>query len=335
VKIVEIGFETKNITEIHADYIILKNGVEGLVGPEEAVNNTLGGILSEYNHPPYTNIGSIEMLCLVRGIATRNIILVGIGMGSAIRYDTINLMCMNAIEAIFKHNLLSKSSIIATVSHGVGWGLDRKEVFKTQLFSFKDALEKFDDNNYINKIIFGEIQISHTKQLKSYIEELANTEGSKICKRQNKYFLELGESSELINNYSSRVGGASYVFIAMPFDHKFENVYDFGMRLPIENNNLLPIRIDRESFTGSILEEIKQRIIKSSFIIADITDLNPNVLFELGYAQGSEKITIIICSEGQQLPFDIAGMNVVFYDPLLIRGLNNKLSNMIQKLKSE
>ena len=331
-KLVQIEFVTRDISEIEADFILLKNSNQGMVGPEHKVNQVSGGMLSIYNEPGSTDIGSVKLLSQVKGIIAKNIILVGVGVGSQIRYETLRLMCDKVVETISRISPSTENATIATVSHGVGWGLDQKEVFKTQLFGFKKALEEAGNPELISKIVFGEINKIATDRQRAYLEELASLPDSSVIKKGEKYFLELGFRSSVANHFSSRLAESKYVFVAMPFAPEFENIYDFGLRLPIEQNNLLPVRTDKEFFVGSIMDEIKQRINDSAFIVADVTTLNPNVMFELGYAHGCQKPTIIISRSDQKLPFDVAGMNVIFYDPLLIRDLSKSLTNAIRKL---
>jgi hypothetical protein len=122
------------------------------------------------------------------------------------------------------------------------------------------------------------------------------------------------------------------VFVAMPFAPEFENVFDFGIRLPLEASGYAPIRTDKQPFTGSVVEEIQRGIRESSFIIADISNSNPNVLFELGYAIGCDKRSVVICRRGDALPFDVSGMSVIFYDPLVIRELKSTVEELLNNL---
>lgn len=127
---------------------------------------------------------------------------------------------------------------------------------------------------------------------------------------------------------SIKVG--KFVFVAIPFSEEFENVYDFGLREPIEKNGLTPIRIDKNFFIGSIADEIKKRIEESLILIADISTANPNVMFELGFAQGCSKPTIIISRNGEELPFDVSGMNIIFYNQFLLRELNKSVHGALK-----
>ena len=50
-------------------------------------------------------------------------------------------------------------------------------------------------------------------------------------------------------------------------------------------------------------------------VIADITPDNPNVYYELGYAHGIDKPTILLSDrKREELPFDVSGFRTLFYD---------------------
>ncbi|NPU99849.1 MAG: hypothetical protein HPY53_00555 [Brevinematales bacterium] len=76
---------------------------------------------------------------------------------------------------------------------------------------------------------------------------------------------------------------------------------------------------------GVILTEITNRIDESRFIIAEISPPNPNVFYELGYAQAKKIPTILLAlkdnQKDNQLPFDVQGNRVIFYEDS-IKGKN-------------
>jgi tripartite-type tricarboxylate transporter receptor subunit TctC len=47
---------------------------------------------------------------------------------------------------------------------------------------------------------------------------------------------------------------------------------------------------------------------------AEITEPNQNVFYELGYAHGKNKPTILLAEKGRQLPFDVRGYRCLFYE---------------------
>ncbi|MFT9411557.1 hypothetical protein [Liquorilactobacillus hordei] len=72
---------------------------------------------------------------------------------------------------------------------------------------------------------------------------------------------------------------------------------------------------------NNIVENIWQDICTSKFIIADLSEKNPNVFYELGICDTLGKIVVPICSKRSRdndykgsLPFDIASEYTIFYD---------------------
>lgn len=73
-------------------------------------------------------------------------------------------------------------------------------------------------------------------------------------------------------------------------------------------------RVDEMLTPADITEDIFNLIASSSLVIADITDLNPNVMFEVGYATGRGKQAVLICQDDvRRLPFDISHRRVFTY----------------------
>lgn len=65
---------------------------------------------------------------------------------------------------------------------------------------------------------------------------------------------------------------------------------------------------------GSISKSIINSIYSADFIIANLTGLNPNVMYELGFAHSARKPVIHIAKRGEKLPFDIIDQRTLFYD---------------------
>jgi nucleoside 2-deoxyribosyltransferase len=69
-------------------------------------------------------------------------------------------------------------------------------------------------------------------------------------------------------------------------------------------------------------------------IIAEITPVNANVFYELGYAHALEKPTILLANrKTEKLPFDVSGYRVIFYDDT-IGGKSNIESTLTEHLKN-
>lgn len=73
-------------------------------------------------------------------------------------------------------------------------------------------------------------------------------------------------------------------------------------------------RADNEVAPDSITNRVISRIYESDMIVADLTDHNPNVFYELAVAHGFQKPVIHLITEGQDLPFDVNDQRAIFYD---------------------
>jgi len=83
--------------------------------------------------------------------------------------------------------------------------------------------------------------------------------------------------------------------------------------------SVFPLRIHRsEALRGDIVKQIITDLVTSHIVIADLTDLNANVFWELGVRQSFKHCTITIFEENnanKTLPFDLAAKGTLFYQP--------------------
>lgn len=73
------------------------------------------------------------------------------------------------------------------------------------------------------------------------------------------------------------------------------------------------VRGDLMANSGLITPEILQMVMDSPLVIADLSDQNPNVFYELAVRHAVKKPVILMIQKGQSIPFDIADMRVIHY----------------------
>jgi hypothetical protein len=104
------------------------------------------------------------------------------------------------------------------------------------------------------------------------------------------------------------------VFVVMEFSEPYKQLYEDVIKPVTAGLGLSALRGDDVVGPGLILHDMAQRIIEARVIVAEITPPNQNVFYELGYAHALAKPTILLAQRGNQLPFDVSGYRVLFYD---------------------
>jgi len=118
-------------------------------------------------------------------------------------------------------------------------------------------------------------------------------------------------------------------FIATQFTEPFDRIWDTVIRKAAEDEGFSPIRIDEVAGPNPILADIKRHVSEAAVVIAEITPLNANVFYEVGYADALKKPLILLAQKGTKLPFDVQGYRTVFYDDVI--GGEVKLSKDLRK----
>ncbi len=73
-------------------------------------------------------------------------------------------------------------------------------------------------------------------------------------------------------------------------------------------------RADTIDQSGQITTQIIDKLLNSDLVVADLTDQNPNVFYELAVRHAVSKPFVHLMAEGQTIPFDIQGLRTVFID---------------------
>jgi len=103
------------------------------------------------------------------------------------------------------------------------------------------------------------------------------------------------------------------VFVAMPFDDKYQDSYAYGIVEAVEAMGLDHYRADGEIRNKDIMCKICGEIQSSRLIIANISGLNPNVMLEQGLAYGLGKPVIIVKDKETKAISDLGSIEYIEY----------------------
>jgi hypothetical protein len=122
-------------------------------------------------------------------------------------------------------------------------------------------------------------------------------------------------------------------FVIMQFTEPYKSLYEEVIAKVCDEVGLFVYKADEVYTPGFILNDIINGIIESEIIIADISPVNANVFYELGFAHAFHKPTILLAQRGTQLPFDLSGFRVIFYDDS-IKGKGEVEKNLRKHLRN-
>jgi hypothetical protein len=102
-------------------------------------------------------------------------------------------------------------------------------------------------------------------------------------------------------------------FVIMPFDAEFKSIYEDLIKPALEDVGYDVARADSFLDQQSILRDIVRGIATADLIVADLTTLSPNVLYELGLCHGLRIPTILLAQSMDEVPFDLRSYRIQIY----------------------
>lgn len=315
------------LTEI-ADVLILKHA-QGRFGVDEAVDAILEAA-GRRLHLPMPWDYSFEDS--TPDIAASHILFLGVPPLRDFEYKEIRTFARRALE-ILAQELPQTEHALFTL-HGSGYGLDEVESFQSEIAGFVDAVHAAESPAALRRITIVEQDGRKTKRLTKILDELLP--GHAISDPVPELFANMAAAlvdpaaSEKLRTAGIDAQAKPSVFVAMPFKDEMDDVYHYGIVSATNAAGYLCERADLSAFTGDVLDWVKSRIRSASLVIADLTDANPNVYLEIGYAWGSGIPTVLVVKSSDHLKFDVRGQRCLVYKK--IKDLEDLLTNELRSL---
>jgi tetratricopeptide (TPR) repeat protein len=136
-------------------------------------------------------------------------------------------------------------------------------------------------------------------------------------------------------------------FIVMPIkkdateDYRhFKTLYEDWIKPIPESQGYKVVRADDIQRSGLITREVISALARADLVVADLTDLNPNVFYELGVRhalRGHGTIMLLDESRTQDVPFDLSPYRVIKFssDMFGLGVLRKRLASYIEGIPSE
>lgn len=124
-------------------------------------------------------------------------------------------------------------------------------------------------------------------------------------------------------------------FVIQPFDGggPFDKRYDDVLVPAIRDASLAAYRVDRDPSVSIPIDEIEDGIRNAEVCLADISQDNPNVWFEVGFAIASRKPLCLICdTKKDRFPFDVQHRSIIRYESDSLRDFTSMQDKITKKL---
>jgi hypothetical protein len=102
-------------------------------------------------------------------------------------------------------------------------------------------------------------------------------------------------------------------FVLMPFGDDWDEIYRGLFASPLQEAGYAVARADSFLTHRNVLRDIIRGIADADLIVAELSVPNPNVLYELGVAQGLGKATVLVAQDLDEVPFDLRSYRIELY----------------------
>ena len=120
--------------------------------------------------------------------------------------------------------------------------------------------------------------------------------------------------------------------VLMPHREEYRGLFDNIISPALEENGIHAMLAEDIWKPGSILNRVWDAIRSSEVIVADVSELDRNVIYELGLCFGVRRFPIILLRDPEELPFGLRMLRFVQYENTASGGgaLRKELSDTIK-----
>lgn len=94
------------------------------------------------------------------------------------------------------------------------------------------------------------------------------------------------------------------------------------------------VRADEIDKPGMITSQVIQHVVNDALVVADLTERNPNVFYELAIRHALRKPLVQIIRKGEAIPFDVAGTRTIYVDHKDLDSVEAAKNEIIEQIKA-
>jgi hypothetical protein len=289
IEVTDVQFEIlySDALKFPCDAIILKTA-SGSSGLENQVANALVKAgksfrLSELSKPgDYQLIRSEDLLTAKHCLFIRTVSVYEFS------YRHVRELFSSALEILGKD--APDVEHIAMTVQGVNTALrlDEGESLMAQIAGLVDAIKAGKAPKNLKRISIIDRNKSRIERLQAavspYFEEVDYA--SRLTGEQWAYLLNFSQTQVIESPDAGHEAVKPYAFVLLPHEEALEDIFFYGIQRPIHAMGLLCERNADTEETEQDLDGMMQRIGRSRAFICDVSEKNPEIYLQLGYALG-------------------------------------------------
>ena len=117
-----------------------------------------------------------------------------------------------------------------------------------------------------------------------------------------------------------------------------DQILNHVIKHAVSKHGYKAVRADEIDKPGRITNQVIQHVVNAPLVIADLTEGNPNVFYELAIRHVIRKPYIQLMKMGEKLPFDVADLRTIYIDHKdldSVEEAKNKIAEQIIELEKD
>lgn len=102
-------------------------------------------------------------------------------------------------------------------------------------------------------------------------------------------------------------------FVLIPFKDEYQQLYEAVLEPTLNESGYVASKADQPALPGDIPEDVIKSIISADVVVADCSEPNPNVFYELGVSHAVGNKTIVLSNNADNLAFYLRQHRVLVY----------------------